>query len=331
MIIDVHAHAMPASLIQVLKRNADETFTDENGVTWIKVKGFPRELEQSDYFDLERRLAAMDDAGIDIQVLSPRPFLLSYWNEPSWAAELTAHMNEGLAEMMRESDRLWALGSLPLQSTEHSLAELDHIDSLGLHGVEIGGNIDGKELDDESLEPVWQKLAELGLTVFIHPVNPEYLPRMRPYHLTNVVGNPLDTTLATCRLLLGGVLVRNPRLNFYLAHGGGYIPYLYGRIDHAWEERDDASATVDVLPSTLLDRLYFDTLTHSEPALRFLIESRGADHVVVGTDYPADMADTDVRGALGKFGLSEGEVSQIEHGNAMKLFAPRVESPGVAA
>jgi aminocarboxymuconate-semialdehyde decarboxylase len=323
LIIDVHTHTMPSSVKDALERDPerfDSSFEDVDGTPWLVMQGRRRGPVTPGCFDIEYRLANMDKAGIDVQVLSPRPFLLSYWLDVGWAAELASQMNEGMAGMTRESDRFWALGQLPLQSAERSLAELERLQALGLVGIEIGANIDGIELDDESLEPVWARLSELELPVFVHPINTGYLPRLEPYHLTNIIGNPLDTTIALSRLILGGVLIRHPGIRFYFAHGGGYIPYLYGRIDHAYEARSDTSSAIDVLPSSLLERCYFDTITHARSSLRYLIDSMGDERVVVGTDYPADMADTEIARTLSELDLSEAARERIEHENAERLF-----------
>ena len=198
---------------------------------------------------------------------------------------------------------------------------------LGLLGVMVGANVEEKELDDESLEPVWARLSELELAVFVHPINPTLIPRLEPYHLTNLIGNPLDTTIALSRLIFSGVLLRHPGIRFYFAHAGGFIPYLYGRIDHAWHAREDTSSVIDVLPSSLLPTVWFDTIAHAQPPLRYLIESMGDTNVVVGTDYDADMGDTHIANTLAELGLSDEARARIEHENAEQIFRRRATHP----
>jgi aminocarboxymuconate-semialdehyde decarboxylase len=147
---------------------------------------------------------------------------------------------------------------------------------------------------------------------------------MEPYHLTNLLGNPLDTSIALSRLILGGVLARHPDIRFYFAHGGGFVPYQFGRIDHAWRVRKDTSSVIDVLPSSFLSRVWFDTITHAEQSLRYLIETVGDTKVVVGTDYPADMGDMDIARTLDGLGLSDDVRRRVEHENAGQLFAQPV-------
>jgi aminocarboxymuconate-semialdehyde decarboxylase len=323
MIIDVHAHVLPKSVLDAIDKDPerfDARFEQAGEWRRLVIKGRRRGAIVPGWWDIEQRLSDMDATGIGVQVLSPSPFLLYYYAEPALAAEICFEVNEGMAETASASERFWAIGQLPLQSTELSLKELEHLCDLGLQGVIVGANVEQTELDDARLEPVWARISELELPVFIHPINPSLIPRLEPYHLTNLIGNPLDTTIAISRLILSGVLIRHPGIRFYLAHAGGFIPYLYGRIDHAYGAREDTSSMIDVLPSSLLSRVWFDTIAHAEPPLRYLIESRGDTNVVVGTDYPADMSDSHIAETLANLGLSEEARSRIEHENAEQLF-----------
>jgi aminocarboxymuconate-semialdehyde decarboxylase len=327
MVIDTHAHTLPPAMMEAIERNPeryDAHFEIDGDKRWLVMLGRRRGPIKPQWFDAERRLADMDETGIDLQVLSPFPPLLSYWAEAGWAGEIAALMNEGIAAMAAETDRFWGIGQLPLQSPEASLQEIDHVRQLGLLGVMIGANVEQTELDDEALEPVWARLNELQMTVFVHPINPTLIPRLEPYHLTNLIGNPLDTTIALSRLILSGVLIRHPNIRFYFAHAGGFIPYLYGRIDHAYNARDDTSSVINVLPSTLLKTVWFDTITHAEPPLHYLITSMTDTNVVIGTDYPADMSDPNILSKLTNLNLTPKTLTNIHHQNAERLFARTV-------
>jgi aminocarboxymuconate-semialdehyde decarboxylase len=297
------------------------TIEEKDGIKTLIMNGRRRSSLNRERFDLDLRLTDMDKAGIEVQVLSPTPSFMVCRDDDSWAAELATLMNDGIAGMVAESPRFWGIGHLPLQSTELSLKELDHVRDLGLKGIMVGASVEGVDLDEERLEPVWARLNELEMTVFVHPTNPKFRERMEPYHLTNLLANPLDTSIALSRLMLGGVILRNPNIRFYFAHGGGFIPYQFGRIDHAFGVREDTSSVIDVLPSTLLKRVWFDTITHATPSLRYLIEIVGDTNVVVGTDYPADMGDMRIAEKLDALGLSDESRSRIEHENAEQLFA----------
>jgi aminocarboxymuconate-semialdehyde decarboxylase len=316
---------MPESVASALERDParfGSTVEIVDGEKWLFIQGRRYGRVNADDFDISRRLADMDSADIDVQVLSPRPFLLSYASDPQSGAELAAEMNEGLAALMRASDRIWAVGQLPLQSIELSLKELEHVRELGLCGIAIGGSIDGVELDDESLEPIWTRLDELDTTVFVHPLNKGFVPRMDAYQLSNIVGNPLDTSLGLSRLLLGGVLARHPRIRFYFAHGGGFMPYLFGRVDQLHRVRE--GATEGDVPSSFLSGCYFDTLTYADKSLSYLVDLVGDDRVVVGTDYPADITDWKIAERLACLDLSNEARSRIEHENAERLFGKTV-------
>jgi aminocarboxymuconate-semialdehyde decarboxylase len=169
------------------------------------------------------------------------------------------------------------------------------------------------------------------MTVFVHPTNSKAQPRMEPYHLTNCIGNLVDTSIALDRLILTGVLLRYPNIRFYFAHAGGFVPFQYGRVDHAWRVRQDTSSVIDVLPSSLLSSVWFDTITHAPGSLRYLIDAMGDERVVVGTDYPADMADAHIAETLGSIGLSDESRARVEHESAQRLFGQPVGAEVLAA
>jgi len=168
--------------------------------------------------------------------------------------------------------------------------ELRHaVRVLGLRGAQIGSNIMGKNLDDPELEPVWAAAAELGAFILLHPINVAGADRLSSYYLTNLIGNPLDTTIAAASLVFGGVLERHPTLKICLAHGGGFVPYQAGRFVHGWHVRTEPKSKLAKPPTESLKRFYFDTIVHSKEALAFLVGNAGAARVLLGSDYPFDM------------------------------------------
>jgi aminocarboxymuconate-semialdehyde decarboxylase len=160
---------------------------------------------------------------------------------------------------------------------------------LDLRGAQIGSNIAGKNLDDPALEPVWATAAELGAFILVHPINVAGMDRLSSYYLNNLIGNPLDTTIAAACLVFGGVLERHPTLKICLAHGGGFVPYQAGRFEHGWHVRTEPKKKLKKPPTESLDRFYFDTIVHSKAVLEFLVGRAGAGRVMLGSDYPFDM------------------------------------------
>jgi aminocarboxymuconate-semialdehyde decarboxylase len=163
------------------------------------------------------------------------------------------------------------------------------VTDLGLRGAQIGSHVQGRNLDDPALEPVWQTASELGAFILIHPQKIAGGDRMNAFYLRNLIGNPLDTTIAAASLVFAGVLERYPNLKFCLSHGGGFAPYQTGRWIHGWNVRPEPQQRLKVSPEASIRRFYFDCILHFEPALHYLVDAFGADHVLLGSDYPFDM------------------------------------------
>jgi aminocarboxymuconate-semialdehyde decarboxylase len=215
------------------------------------------------------------------------------------------------------------LGTVPLQNVTASLDELDRIaNDLRFPGIEICTNVNGADFDDPRFEPFWQRVRDLDLFVVVHPNGFTHGERLAAYYLINTVGMPLDSTVFLARLIFGGVLERVPGLKVCVVHGGGYLPSYPSRYDHAWRARADVREFIpDHPPSHYLQRLYFDTMLYDANELGTLIARYGADHVLLGTDYPYDMGEVDpVRLVCSVEGLSDHERAQILGGNAARLL-----------
>jgi aminocarboxymuconate-semialdehyde decarboxylase len=276
----------------------------------------------------EVRIADMDHMGIDIQAISPAPRQTYYGADPDLGLATSRAINDFIAEICgKYPDRFVGLGTVPLQAPELAIAELDRLHkSLGFRGIEIMTHVAGEELSDERFRPVWARIEELGLLVFMHPDGFTGASRFRDHYLTNVIGNPLDTTVAVHHLIFGGVLENYPNLKIVLAHGGGYLPAYSGRIDHAASARPDTCTCIKEMPTNYLKRLYFDALVYTHHQLEYLVEQYGADHILMGTDYPADMGEIDPIGFIeGAEGLDNSERRAILGGNAARLL--NVEIP----
>ena len=270
--------------------------------------------------DAGRRLADLDAIGVDAQVVGPMP-MHRYWAEPELAVKLTSVINEAVAAHCAAGrGRLYGLGTLPLQYPEIAVRELGRaVGELGLKGVSVSTNVDGRELADPFFDPVWAAAADLGAVVFIHPWGCSLGPRLGAHFLGNTFGQPAETALALSHLIFGGALDRHPRLRLLAAHGGGFLPTYIGRSDHAWTERPDARGCAHP-PSAYLRRIWYDALVYSPPALRHLVEVVGSDKVMLGTDYPFDMGVTDPVERAAAAGLPAADLTAILSGNAAALF-----------
>jgi aminocarboxymuconate-semialdehyde decarboxylase len=218
-------------------------------------------------------------------------------------------------------DRLLGLGTLPMQDGARAARELERaVTGLGLRGFEICTHVNGLDLDDAGLAPVWAAAERLGVPFFLHPQNSGDVRRLQDLHLWNLVGFPSETALAVARLILGGVLERFPRLRIILAHGGGYFPYQIGRLDHGWAARPDLAGRLPRRPSEYLGSIYCDSLIHSDVSLRFLLDRMGDDHVVLGSDYPFDMGNPAPVEAVRRLGLGPAREARVLGKNLGRLL-----------
>lgn len=268
------------------------------------------------------RLADMDRLGIDVQVLSPAPPQYFYSCDPEVTAGSARIINDTIAATVAaHPDRFTGLGTLPMQVPELAVAEMRRaVGELGLRGVEIATNVAGRELSDLHFEPFFAAAEELGILVFLHPHGFTHGDRLRTNHLNNVVGNPLETTIALSHLIFGGVLDRHTGLKLVVAHGGGFLPAYAGRWDHAYRHRPDCQ-TCRRTPSAYLRDMHFDTVVFDHAQLAALIARVGADRVLMGSDYPFDMGDPDPAAFVAATpGLSGDALAQVLGLNAVALF-----------
>lgn len=269
------------------------------------------------------RLKQMDAQGIDVEVLSINPSW--YALERDAARDLIQKQNEGLAELCAaQPDRFVGLATVSLQHPDLAAEQLEiGMKRLGLHGASVGASINSEELASARFDPFWAKAQELGAGIFIHPQGiPELQARLRGNGLlTNVIGNPLDTTIALSRLIFEGTLDRFPELKLCAAHGGGYLPSYADRSDHGCLTfPDQCNGTIKKRPTEYLKQLYFDSLVFTSEALRHLVAVAGASQIMIGTDYPFPWTTTAVDHILSVPGLSDPDRVAILGGNAAKLF-----------
>ena len=273
-------------------------------------------------WDMAKRFSDMDAAGVDVQVVSNTPQTFLYNQEPALTAALAALQNDQTAAAVAtHPERLMGIATLPMQAPQLAADELRRsMRKLGLKGAQIGSNINGRNLDDPALEPLWAAADELAAFIMVHPTQVAGAERLKSYYLTNLIGNPLDTTIAAACLVFGGVVGRYPRIKFLMVHGGGFVPYQAGRFRHGWQVRPEPQANLKAPPDAALDRLYFDTIVHSRPALEFLVASAGASRVLLGSDYPFDMGTLDCARQVLALAISDADKAIILGGAAMKLL-----------
>ena len=274
---------------------------------------------------IEARLEDMDRMGIDIQAVSPAPNQTYYWTEPGLGSELARAVNDRLAEIVATwPERFVALGTVPLQHADLAVAELTRgVKELGLRGVEINPSVNGIDLTAPvlGLEKFFAKAQELDAVLFMHPIGFTQGGRLVDHYFNNVIGNPMETTIAASHLIFDGVLQRNPRLKVVLPHAGGYLAHYWARMDHAHRARPDCRTVIKRAPSSYLGKMYFDTIAFAPAMLRQLVDRYGADHVLLGTDYPYDMGVEDPLGFIARVPrLKRDERALIEGGNAARLL-----------
>jgi len=325
-VIDIHCHRECTPAAALVKPEAERmgrrplSFGNEltKEVNRRQLETIRPKMESIDV-----RLADMDSMGIDVQVLSVSPYHMFFWAEGDLGERVFSTINDDLASVVASHpDRFVALGAVPMQDTEAAVRELKRCSGeLGLPGVEISTNIEGEELSADRLRPFWEKAEELGVVVFIHPTGFTHPDRFADHYFFNTIGHPLEETICAGRLIFDGVMERHPGLEIVFAHGGGYLPAYAGRFDHAYHAREDVRHGLPRPPSEYLAMFYFDTMVFAPDQLGFLINRYGADHVLLGTDYPYDMGEDDPRGLIGQVeGLSNHDRDLIEGGNAARLL-----------
>ncbi len=330
--IDFHCHVLTlaveplvANRVQkknepamMLKAMGEESVAHNNAV--MLPQAFPKLTR------VETRLADMNATGVDMQVLSPSPTQYYYWAEEDLARELVRLQNEHIAAICAQHpERFVGLGTAALQHPQLAADQLEHaMRQLGLKGIEISTSVNGEELDAASLRPFWKKAEELAAVVFIHPFGTTLGERVSTHYLSNIIGQPLETTLALSRLIFGGVLDRHPGLKIVAAHGGGYLPSYCGRSNHGHAVRPESRSGAQRQPIEYLRRMWFDTLVYEPEAVRHLVSVVGASQLVVGSDYPFDMGHYDPHGLLAATpGLDDSQVAAILGGNAAALLGIR--------
>lgn len=271
----------------------------------------------------EQRVANMDALGVDTHLLSLSPSMHWYGIDPKDGLSLSVETNDDIAEVVEaHPTRFRGMALLPLQDPALAVQELERcMTELNFAGALVGTHVDGVNWDAPGLFPILDAARELGALMFIHPTRGRANPFVPDYHLKNMVGNPLETTVAMASLIFGGVLDRLlPELKLCFAHGGGYGCLGIARMDHGSRVRPEAGR-IDRIPSDYLRSLYFDSLVHGHRTLDQIIDLAGIDQVVMGSDYPADMGEPDPVGFITSHpGLTADDRAKILSANVARLL-----------
>jgi len=324
--IDLHAHAAVPAAAKFVGSNLDPATIPLASFSSDITRQVNAKQEQdirprmTEYDD---RLRDMDGMGVDMQFVMPPPMQCYHTVKTDIAVPAARMVNEGIAEYCaRHKDRLIPCGTVPMQDGNEAAKELEHCaKALGFKGVEILTNVNGRELSDPAFAPFWAKAEQLGMLVVIHPNGFTEGKRLAKHYFNNVIGNPFETTLALHYLIFDGVLERHPKLKIMAVHGGGYLGAYSGRIDHAWGARSDCQAGLPHPPTHYLKKIHFDTVVFTPQQLDALVTTFGADHVVMGTDFPFDMIEHDPIGHIASVERFDAATrAAIAGGNAKRLL-----------
>jgi len=327
MTLDAHVHVV----VPEITRDAGQgeawrprVYRDAGGSQVVDMGGREIRAAIAEFVDIDGILAAQDEAGVDRVLLCPWVPLLYYDAEPDEGLRRARIQNDALVRIVEEHpERVAALGAVPLQDPELAAAELRALMDGGvLRGVEVAASVRGVFLGDDRFEPLWEAAEATGALVFIHPTTRGFdSPAFQDYYLWNTVANPLETATTAAHMVVAGVMERHPDLRVLLAHGGGALLAVRGRMRHAHRFQPQARSRLRESPEDSIRRFHFDTLTHDDALLRALIDYAGPDRVLLGSDYPFDMGDARHVDTVRALGLAPEVEAAILAGNAERILS----------
>ena len=326
MTFDVHAHVIVPEITRDGAAGEPwrpRVFRAADGAQVVEMGGKEIRSAIAEFVDIDGILAAQEESGVDRVLLSPWVPLLYYDADPEDGLVRARIQNEALARLARvHPEHVAVLGALPLQDPELAAEELGSVMQGGvLKGVEVAASVRGVFLGDDRFEPFWEAAEAGGALVFVHPTTRGFdSPAFQDHYLWNTVGNPLETAVTAAQMVMAGVMERHPRLRVLLAHGGGALMAVRGRLRHAHGFQPQARSRLGESPDDSIRRFYFDTLTHDEALLRALIDYVGPDQVLLGSDYPFDMGDARQLDAVRALGLGPEPEAAVLAGNAERLL-----------
>jgi aminocarboxymuconate-semialdehyde decarboxylase len=326
VVVDAHAHLIVPEITRAAGAGEQwrpHVFRDDAGAQVVEMSGKQIRSAIAEFVGVDGVLLTQEEAGVDRVLLCPWVPLLYYDAGAADGLTRARIQNDALAALVRaHPERIAALGALPLQDPELAAGELRALMGDGaLRGVEVAASVRGTFLGDDRFLPFWEAAEATGALVFVHPTTRGFeSPAFQDYYLWNTVGNPLETAVTAAHMVMAGVMERHPRLRVLLAHGGGALLSLRGRLRHAHGFQPQARERLRESPDDSIRRFYFDTLTHDDALLRALVDYAGADHVLLGSDYPFDMGDARHVDAIRALGLAPEAEQAILAGNAERLL-----------
>jgi aminocarboxymuconate-semialdehyde decarboxylase len=323
LIVDAHCHVIVGEMMtSAVPAHWRPAISVEDGRQVVTFRGRQLRSIVAEFTDIEVMASQAAAGGIDHLLLSPWIMLVPVEAGLAEATRVCRVQNEGLS-LAAAGGRVSALGAVPLQDAAAAAAELEYLMRLpGLRGAEIPASVQGRYLGDEAFLPFWEAAEATGALIFVHPTTRGFeLPALGDYYLWNSAGNPLETAVTAAHLAAAGVLERYPRLRILLAHGGGALMSIRGRLRRAFAARPEARARSAAGPDAALRRFYFDTVTHDQAMLADLVGYAGADHVLLGSDRPFDMGSDQPAEEVRALRLSDSDERAILGGNASRLLA----------
>jgi aminocarboxymuconate-semialdehyde decarboxylase len=325
VILDCHSHVIPSGMLTAaVPDDWRPELSRADGRSVVSFRGRTLNSVAGEFADIGVMLEQAKAAGVTHLLLSPWVLLIPVQAEPELAVRICRVQNESLAAAASESPagQVLGLGAVPLADPALAVAELEYLMGLpGLCGVEVPASVAGSYLGEDQFKPFWEAAEATGAMVFVHPTTTGLgLPALDQHYLWNSVGNPLETAIAAAQLVVSGILERCPGLVVVLAHGGGALLALRGRLRQAFAVRPEARADTATAPDVLLRRLYFDSLTHNQAVLADLVAFAGPEHVLLGSDRPFDMGSERPADEIAALGLSPADEQLILGGNASRLL-----------
>jgi len=325
--IDFHTHILPTNIPNWKEKFGYGGFIYLNDIgkddemMMMKDSGHMFRLVNCNCYDYKARIKDCDRDQVTIQVLSTVPVMFSYWAKPKDTHEVSMFLNDHISKVCKsDPDRFVGLGTLPMNDVSLAIKELERcMLQLGMKGVEIATNINRKNLDEEEFYPLYKRMEELGAVVFVHPWDMMGWKDMPNYWLPWLVSMPAETSRAICSLLFGGIFKRFPKLKFVFAHGGGEFIGTLGRIQHGFNVRPDLYPN-QCSPRDYLKHIYVDSLVHDEDMLNKLVKELGADHVLLGTDYPFPLGELEPGNLILNSDLDKEDKERILYKNAQELL-----------